>query len=227
MSPVQKTFGTALDLGSPSAMAVEASKLLFGFDPFGEVTNWVIGDWNGYNDCSDVWGNLAAFCESSATNLRKGNRTVGLTWDGNAADTATVYFEEFAKKLDQLHETFDSLKDAYARGAQLAFQLAEFLKGWLVLFCDALVIWMINMASAAAVNALPVGGQVASAAMFALAAAQALRIMKMWAEASIMFDTISQAMNLVALGISGAVAGFSSVDGFPEVGRGSYDNRAV
>ncbi|WP_251074711.1 hypothetical protein [Streptomyces sp. ISL-12] len=46
MNPVQKTLGSALDLGSPSAMAVEASKPLFGFAPFAEVTNWVFGDWN-------------------------------------------------------------------------------------------------------------------------------------------------------------------------------------
>ncbi|MYT73307.1 MULTISPECIES: hypothetical protein [unclassified Streptomyces] len=227
MSPVQKTLGTALDFGSPSAMAVEASKLLFGFDPFGIVTNWVFGDWNGYNDCSDAWGSLASCCDALAANVRKGNRNVALSWDGNAADTATVYFDEFAKKLDEIKATFESLQSCYSQAAQLAFQFAEFLKSFLVMFCDLLVIWMVNMAAAAAVNAIPVGGQAASVAMFALAAAQAIRIMGMWAEASKAFDTFATALSAIALTLSTAVNGFSAADGFPEVGSGSYDNQAV
>ncbi|MFF3496774.1 hypothetical protein ACFYWS_36165 [Streptomyces sp. NPDC002795] len=227
MSPVQKSLGTALDFGSPSAMAVEASKLLFGFDPFAIVTNWVFGDWNGYNDCADAWGGLASCCEAMATNLRKGNRNVALSWDGNAAATATVYFDEFAKKLDQIKETFESLQDCYSRAAQMAFQFAEFLKSFLVMFCDLLVIWMVNMAAAAAVNAIPVGGQAASVAMFALAAAQAIRILGLWAEAAKAFDTFATGLSAIALTLSTTINGFSAADGFPEVGNSSYDNRAV
>jgi hypothetical protein len=227
MSPVQKTLGSALDLGSPSAMAVEASKLLFDFDPFGEVTNWVFGDWNKYNDCADVWANLASFCDAVASNVRKGNQNVGLSWDGNAADAATVYFDEFTKKLEEIKETFESLRSCYAQAAQLAFQLAEFLKSFLVSFSDLLVIWLVNITAAWAVNALPVGGQVASAAMFAMAAAQAIRLMEMWAEAAKTFDKFAMALSAIALAMSSAVNGFSAADGFPEVGTGGYDHRAV
>lgn len=227
MSPVQKTLGTALDIGSPSAMAVEASKLLFDFDPFAVCTNWVFGDWNTYNDCADVWANLASFCDAVAANVRKGNQTVGLSWDGNAADAATVYFDEFSKKLDEIKETFESLRSCYAQAAQLAFQLAEFLKSFLVSFCDLLVIWMVNLAAAWAVNAIPVGGQVASAGMFALAAAQALRLMQMWSEAAMTFDRFAMALSAIALAASAAINGFSAADGFPEVGTSGYDHQAV
>lgn len=227
MSPVQKTLGSALDLGSPSAMAVEASKLLFDFDPFAEATNWVFGDWNGYNDCADAWGNLAAFCDALAANVRKGNRHMGLTWNGNAADAATVYFDEFRTKLGKIQETFESLRDCYTQAAQMAFQFAEFLKSFLVMFCDLLVIWLVNLLAAQAVNAIPVGGQVASAAMFALAAAQAIRLMQMWAEAARAFDTVATALSALGVTMSAAVNGFSAADGFPEVGTGGYDHRAV
>ncbi|MFC8515130.1 hypothetical protein [Streptomyces sp. NPDC057257] len=226
MSPVQKTLGSALDLGSPSAMAVEASKLLFDFDPFAVVTNWVFGDWNSYNDCSDVWGNLASFCDAVAANIRKGNQNVGLSWDGNAADAATVYFDEFEKKLGEIKETFKSLQSCYAQAAQLAFQFAEFLKSFLVMFCDLLVIWLVNLLAAEAVNAIPVGGQVASAAMFALAAAEAIRLMEMWAEASKAFDTFASALSALGVVMSTAINGFSAADGFPQVGSG-YDHAAV
>jgi hypothetical protein len=226
MSPVQKTLGSVLDIASPSAMAVEASKLLFDFDPFATVTNWVFGDWNKYNDCSDVWGSLASFCDAVATNIRKGNQNVGLSWDGNAADAATVYFDEFSKKLGEIKETFKSLQECYARAAQLAFELAEFLKSFLVMFCDMLVIWLVNLLAAEAVNAIPVGGQVASAAMFALAAAQAVRLMEMWGEAVETFDRFATALTALATVLALAVNGFSAADGFPQVG-GGYDHRAV
>ncbi|MFJ8633085.1 hypothetical protein [Streptomyces sp. NPDC093568] len=227
MSPVQKSLGSLLDLGSPSAMAVEASKLLFDFDPFAEVTNWVFGDWNKYNDCSDVWGNLASFCDSVAANVRKGTQNVGLTWDGNAANAATVYFDEFTKKLEEIKETFKSLQSCYAQAAQMAFQFAEFLKSFLVMFCDLLVIWLVNLLAAQAVNAIPVGGQVASAAMFALAAAEAIRLMQLWAEASRAFDAFASALSALGVVMSTAVNGFSAADGFPQVGSSGYDHAAV
>jgi uncharacterized protein YukE len=227
MNPVQKTLGSALDLGSPSAMAVEASKLLFDFDPFAVATNWVFGDWNKYNDCSDVWSNLASFCDAVAANVRKGNQNVGLSWDGNAADAAIVYFDEFSKKLGEIKETFESLRSCYAQAAQMAFQFAEFLKSFLVMFCDLLVIWLVNLLAAQAVNLIPVGGQAASVAMFALAAAQAIRLMQMWAEAARMFDTFAAGLSALCVAMSAAVNGFSAADGFPQVGTGGYDHRAV
>jgi hypothetical protein len=227
MNPVQKTLGSVLDLGSPSAMAVEASKLLFDFDPFAEVTNWVFGDWNKYNDCSDVWGNLASFCDAVSANVRKGNQNVGLSWNGNAANAAAVYFDEFTKKLDEIKETFKSLQSCYSQAAQMAFQFAEFLKSFLVMFCDLLVIWLVNLLAAQAVNAIPVGGQAASIAMFALAAAQAIRLMQMWAEAAKAFDTFASALAALGVVMSAAVNGFSAADGFPQVGTGGYDHAAV
>jgi ABC-type multidrug transport system fused ATPase/permease subunit len=208
-------------------MAVEASKLLFDFDPFAVATNWVFGDWNSYNDCSDVWGSLASFCDAIAGNVRKGNQNVGLSWGGNAADAATVYFDEFCKKLDEVKETFKSLQSCYEQAAQLAFQFAEFLKSFLVMFCDLLVIWLVNLLAAQAVNLIPVGGQAASVAMFALAAAQAIRLMEMWAEASKAFDTFASGLSALALAMSTAVNGFSAADGFPQVGTGGYDHAAV
>ncbi|KUO14721.1 hypothetical protein [Streptomyces dysideae] len=227
MNPVQKTLGSVLDIGSPSAMAVEASKLLFDFDPFAVCTNWVFGDWNSYNDCSDVWGNLASFCDAVAANVRKGNQNVGLGWDGNAANAATVYFDELCRKLDEIKETFESLQSCYAQAAQMAFQFAEFVKSFLVMFCDLLVIWLVNLLAAQAVNAIPVGGQAASVAMFALAAAQAIRLMQMWAEAAKTFDAFASALSALGVVMSAAINGFSAADGFPQVGTGGYDHAAV
>ncbi|MEU6098684.1 hypothetical protein [Streptomyces sp. NPDC047079] len=83
-----------------------------------------------------------------------------------------------------------------------------------------------RLLAAEAVNAIPVGGQLASAAMFTLAAAQAIRLMEMWAEAAEAFGKVAMAMTALGAAISTAVNGFSAADGFPQVG-GGYDHRAV
>ncbi|MFE9022304.1 hypothetical protein ACFYNL_27600 [Streptomyces sp. NPDC007808] len=227
MNPVQKTLGTVLDLGSPSTVAVEAVKLLFGYDVFGEINNWVLGDWNKYKDCAEVWGNLGSFCDAMAANLKKGTTNVGVTWQGNAYDAAKVYFDEFGGKLADFKETFDSLQSCYDAAARQVFQLAEVLKAGVVFLADMAIIWMANMAAATAVNAIPVGGQAASVAMFALAAAQAVMMIERFAALVKAFDATMMAITGLGAVLSAAVNGFSSADGFPEAGSAGYDNRVV
>ncbi|MPY59262.1 hypothetical protein [Streptomyces spongiae] len=227
MNPVQKTLGTIMDLGSPSTVAVEAVKLLFGYDVFGEINNWVLGDWNKYKDCAEVWGNLASFCDAVAANLKKGTQNVGVTWQGNAYDAAKVYFDEFSKKLDGFKETFESLKSCYEAAAQEVFQFAELLKAGVVFLADMAIIWMANMAAATAVNAIPVGGQAASVAMFALAAAQAVMIIERFAALVKAFDATMLAITGLGVAMSAAVNGFSAADGFPEASSAGYDNQVV
>ncbi|MET9828516.1 type VII secretion target [Streptomyces sp. NPDC006385] len=227
MNPVQKTLGTIMDLGSPSTVAVEAVKLLFGVDIFGEINNWVLGDWNTYKDCAEVWGKLGSFCDAVAANLKKGTTNVGVTWEGNAYDAAKVYFDEFSKKLADFKETFDSLKSCYNAAAQEVFQLAEILKAGVVFIADMAIIWMANMAAATAVNAIPIGGQAASVAMFALAAAQAVMIIQRFAALVKAFDATMLAITTLGAAMSVAVNGFSAADGFPEASSAGYDNQVV
>ncbi|MFD1923213.1 hypothetical protein [Streptomyces beijiangensis] len=227
MNPVQKVLGTVLDLGSPSTVAVEAVKLLFGVDIFGEINNWILGDWSKYQDCAGVWDCLGSFCDAVAANLKKGTGNVGVTWEGNAYDAAKVYFEEFGKKLDDFKETFESLRTCYDSAAREVFQLAEVLKAGVVFLADMAIIWMANMAAATAINAIPIGGQVASVAMFALAAAQAVMIITRFAELVKAFDATMMAITLLGAGLSAAVNGFYAADGFPEADSSAYDNRVV
>ncbi|NBE51347.1 hypothetical protein [Streptomyces boluensis] len=226
-SPVQKTLGTIMDLGSPSTVAVEAVKLLFGFDIFGEINNWVFGDWNKYNDCAEVWGNLGSFCDATAANLKKGTGNVGVTWEGNAYDAAKIYFDEFSSKLGEFKDSFESLKSCYQQGAMQAFQLAEVLKAGIVFIADMGIIWMANMAAATAVNAIPIGGQAASVAMFALAAAQAVMIIERYAALVKAFDATMLALTGIAITAASVANGFAAADGFPEASSSGYDNRVV
>ncbi|MEU9122278.1 hypothetical protein AB0C96_20845 [Streptomyces sp. NPDC048506] len=226
MNPVSKTLGTVLDLGSPSAMMIEGSKLIFGFDPYDELNGMIFGEWGGYNDCAEVWSNLGACCSALSDNIRQGNDTLSRTWAGNSADAAWVYFDELAEKLREVKGTFGSLSENYHEAARLVFELGETLKSGLSILADLVVCWLINVIASRAAAFLGPGGMVASAAMMALAAAQLAAIMAKWSELVVAVDTAATAVGAVAAVIATAVAGFSSVREFPVIGSG-YDNTAV
>ncbi|MGV9566438.1 hypothetical protein [Streptomyces sp. NPDC003480] len=62
--------------------------------------------------------------------------------------------------------------------------------------------------------------------VFAPAAAEAVRLMEMWAEAAEAFDKVAMALTALGAAMSMAVNGFSVAEGFPQA-VGGYDDRAV
>lgn len=225
-APVHKTIGTVMDLGSPSALANEALKLVFDFDAFGTVLKWVMGDWDGYSACGDAWANVGSACAAIAENVRKGNDRLTYGWDGNSADAASAYFDELAKKLEAVEEGFTELRGTYEAVAHAVFALAEFLKAGLAWLCDKAIIWMITTAAAAAASATVVGAA-AGAASAALAAMQLLQIVMRWGEMVAGLARTATMLNATLLAGSTVVATtYAILQDFPEAG-GGYDHRAV
>lgn len=225
-APSHKVIGTVMDLGSPSALANEALKLIFDFDAFGTVLKWVMGDWDGYSACGDAWTNVGSACAAIAENVRKGNDRLTYSWDGNSADAASAYFDELANKLEAVEEGFTELKGTYNAVAHAIFALAEFLKAGLAWLCDKAIIWMITTAAAAAASATVVGAA-AGAASAALAAMQLLQIVMRWGEMVSGLARTATILNAALLGGSTVVAAtYAILQDFPEAG-GGYDHRAV
>lgn len=225
-APVHKTIGTVMDLGSPSALANEALKLIFDFDAFGTVLKWVMGDWDGYNACGEAWANVGAACGAVAENVRKGNDRLTYSWDGNAADAASAYFDELANKLEAVESGFKELKGTYDGVAHAIFAFAEFLKAGLAWICDKAIIWMITTAAAAAASATVVGAA-AGAASAALAAMQLLQIVMRWGEMVAGLARTATLLNATLLaGSTVAATTYAILQDFPEAG-GGYDHKAV
>ncbi len=225
-SPVTKTIGTVMDFGSPSAMANEGIKLLFGIDIYGEALKWVTGDWDGYTQCGETWANLGSCCKSVSENIKAGNELLESSWDGNAADTAWVYFDELAKKAGGVEEGFTSLRHNYDAIAHLIFSVAEFLKAGLAWIVDRVIMFVLFNAAAVAAAATVVGAWVAPANAV-IAATQAAMAITKWGEMVAGLTQTALALNGVLLVGSGIAAKtLSSVKDFPEVG-GNYDHRAV
>jgi hypothetical protein len=70
--------------------------------------------WRSYTRCAASWRSLGNFCTTVARNLRQGNNMLALTWRGNAAHAAWMYFERLAATLDAVGGTFRALRGCYA-----------------------------------------------------------------------------------------------------------------
>ncbi|MFI9050218.1 hypothetical protein [Streptomyces sp. NPDC053427] len=225
--PGEKIAGTLLDLASPSAMVLEFIKIMTGWDPLGDFLSWIAGDWESYLECAEVWGCLADLCGEISQNVKAGNIELDATWQGNSADSAYVYFDEAGGKLLELQETFTSLQDNYSRISGAVYAFAEFLKGLIVQVLDlGLNALLKKIAGDAALAAGPLGATVA-APLYAMVAADILRITKKWGDAMQMVDKVMKVVSAGAGVIEGTLAGtVKSVSDFPVPGKG-YDNRAA
>ncbi|MFG2141583.1 WXG100 family type VII secretion target [Streptomyces sp. NPDC048650] len=215
-----KSLGVPLDLLSPSAIATEGLKLFFNFDPIGWVATQIGGDWEGYLKCGELWGNLASFCRSVAANIYHGTSQIAVTWTGNAADAAFVYFEEIADLLNSAAESFDSLKENYEMIAYIVFGISDFAKTALSMVLD----WALEAGIAALAGvetSSTIIGPIVAAAVVANRALKAIEKYKH------IIDAIDHGLVLAKLGTAEcgreSASMESKVKKFPVPGR-SYDN---
>ncbi|QNS03990.1 hypothetical protein [Streptomyces xanthii] len=225
-APVNKGVGSLLDLGSISALANEGLKYAFDFDVLGTVANWLVGDWQEYSDCADAWNCLGNMCADAAENLRHGNEVLGLSWRGNAADAAWMYFDRTAAKFDTARDAFHSLRDDYVGVAEIVFSFADFVKGAVARLCDEAVEAAIAAAASAAVAVSGVGilGSFVGAA---IAAERVAAMVKTYGELVDRYESLLLALT-AALGVAGiaTVTLCNELKRFPVIG-GSYDNKLV
>jgi hypothetical protein len=217
------SFNTAGDLVSPSHWVLEACDVVFGFNPLDEVMQWFTGDWESFAECATVWQNIGKACDDVARNLESGNSSLDATWNGNAADSAYVYFDELARKLTASRETLDSLHEAYKYLTHAAYSTAESISDILGGIIDGLIIVGIEMAAGTLTSWTGAGALIG----YGLAALEITRLTHLWSEAT---DTFAAAQTLVNGG-AGTIEGLGvAIHGrfqhFPSAG-GDYDNPAV
>ncbi|MGP4002261.1 WXG100 family type VII secretion target [Streptomyces sp. 8N706] len=217
------TFNDASDLMSPTYWITEAYNMIFGFNPLDEVIQWFSGDWESFVKCAELWENIGKACEAVADNLKSGNSSLDSTWNGNAADSAYVYFDELAKKLSGQKESYDSLAETYKHLAHAAYSTAEAIKGYISGIIDGLIIVGIEMAAGTLLSWTGVGAAVG----YGLAALEIANILKLWGQATSAFGN-AQGMVNGAVGVVETIGAtiHGTFNNFPVPG-GAYDHRAV
>ncbi|MBC9723665.1 hypothetical protein [Streptomyces sp. TRM68367] len=219
--PVEKTLGTLLDFGSPSAIALEFIKMFTGWDPIGDFTKWMAGDWESFQECADVWGSLGGISDGVTVNVRAGNVELDSSWQGNAADAAYAYFDELGGRLDSLKDTFSSLQAKYEDIARTVYSFAELIKSFIMDAIDRGLAGAIKMAAGA------VSGPWAAVALYALAIKDAIEVIEKYKEAVQMYDRLLKVVNGICGIARGAMAKtIHDAQSFPVPGS-AYNNPAV
>ncbi|MFF4525574.1 hypothetical protein [Streptomyces bluensis] len=220
---VSDVIGAVSDLLSPSAWAAEALKAAFDFDPFEEVAKWFAGDWEGYAKCADAWANVGKLTAGIAKNLDSGNGTLDRTWNGNAADSAFVYFEQLADKIEGLQDDFDQLKQHYDELYAAVWAGADLISG----LCKQLLDEAIIAGVAFAAGTLLAETGVGLIAGYAVGALEIIQMIKTWGRITEAYSACEQAV-MISVTASGAIVGGlgTALQSFPEVG-GAYDHPAV
>ncbi|WP_406481128.1 hypothetical protein [Streptomyces platensis] len=225
-NPAIKTFGTALDITSPSAWVMEGIKLIFGWDILGDVSQWLVGDWQSYIDCAGAWDNLAKFCGSVAENVSHGNYVLDATWNGNAANTAFDYFDALSEKLSGAQKSFEDLRDNYLMLSRAIFGFAETVKSGIADILDMAL--EVGIAAAAAAAEAGTGiGAIAAVANLAFIAERGMRMLKTYETLLNAYGLMMKGITLLfSLGCASMTKSSDEIKAFPVVG-GGYNNPAV
>ncbi|MCK1794516.1 hypothetical protein MTQ01_00420 [Streptomyces sp. XM4193] len=216
-------FNTVSDLVSPTYWINEGIKLVFDKNPLDAVLEWFAGDWEAFFECSQAWENLAKCVNAMASNIDSGNKSLDATWNGNAADSAFIYFEQLVGKLDELESSLAELCAAYQNLSTGMYSAAMFVRTLLLAMGDALVLLAIELAAGTALSWTGVGAVVG----YGLAALEIARLIKLWGDLTKQLTTAQQLVN-AASGIVQGVGGtlYSGMVKFPVPGQ-TYDHPGV
>lgn len=216
-------FNTASDLVSPTYWINEGIKLVFDKNPLDAVLEQFAGDWEAFFECSQAWDNLAKCVDAMAANIASGNKSLDASWDGNAADSAFVYFDELVNKLDELQKSLGELSTAYEQLSTGMYSAAMALRTLLLMIIDDLVLLAIELAAGTALSWTGVGAVVG----YGLAALQIVRLINLWGDLTSQLSAAQQIVNVasgVVQGIGGTI--YSGMVKFPVPGQ-TYDHPGV
>jgi hypothetical protein len=220
---VGDSVSTVSDFLSPSEWVLEVIEFVFHFNPLEEAIAWFTGDWESYVKCGEMWANTGKFAKDVAMNLKAGNREMDATWNGNAADSAYVYFDELARKIDSLDENLKELQGAYNDVGLAVARGADLVKGLLEQLADEAIIAEVELTAGTLLAETGVGAVVG----YAAAALEIAEMIKTWGRMTEAYSAAQEAVD-VSTAAAGLVVGSLSValKSFPVPGK-SYDNPAV
>ena len=211
------------DVFSPSAIADWACGKFLGFHPVDEAKHALGGNWEEYAQCAKAWRALGSFCDDLAKNLESGNKSLDLTWSGNAADSAYVYMGTLAKDIAAMKGSFDKLGEQYEIVTDGVWNAAEACGDLLSQILDLAAVIGITAAAGASTSWTVFGPVVAAGAI----AAEVVEMINLWGK-------LTTVITEVGTVVSGATAMVEEIGHlhqanmikFPLPGKG-YDHPGV
>lgn len=223
--PINDGIETLSNWLSPTYWSLEAIKFVFQAekDPLEQALDWFTGDWAEYAKCGEMWSNSGSAMNAVSANIANGNAKLDASWDGNAADTAYVYFSELSKEIDKLGDNLKDLETHYTQLALAVFEGMNTVKGILSAMADSLILIELEVAAGTLLAETGVGLLIG----YGAAIYEVTRVIRLWGKAT---ATYTSTMNAVkaAVSASSLLTGSLgiSLQKLPAPGE-SYDHPAV
>ncbi|RZS44479.1 hypothetical protein EV193_101355 [Herbihabitans rhizosphaerae] len=172
----QQAINAVSSFFSPGYWTMEVLNMLLGTNPAQELANLVTGDWQAFARCANAFDKLAKFYDDVATNLDGATSRLRYSWQGQAADNASTYFDGLGKTIREHKSGMEKLRDAYTTAAEGVWQFAEAAKSLILKIFDKVFWIVIEWAAARILGSTVVG----PAALMAISALQCKEVVDMW-----------------------------------------------
>lgn len=128
---------------------------LFGFDPAGDLTKAVVGDYNELAQAGNALLALADFERTAADTLATGLETMLTQWTGDGASAADHLCTSYANALVDHAAQLETLGDKYNLLVQACAEIAQIIQSSLATVIDQLLICAANLAAAGCLASVP------------------------------------------------------------------------
>lgn len=203
--------GSVFDWFSPTHIINEFIKQAAGYDVVGDAAKVFGGDWETIWQAAGAIANLADAIQDIGINITSGNLDLDARWDGNAAESAYVYFTQLGSTLSAQKESLTDLADSYLKAAEGSFRIAESASGLLKDMGDAAIMGVISTSAGTALIETGVG----AVAGYSYAAYQAWKIYEIGAKLKLVISTAYNTMNLLAGEIQSLSADTGALSRYP------------
>ncbi|WP_232376286.1 WXG100 family type VII secretion target [Amycolatopsis aidingensis] len=183
----------------------EAIELVFDVHPFEWVAEQYAGDWELVQKAGIALENLGKFNAAYSDAITNELKTVANGWQGNAADSASAYFDGLAQTIQDQQDTLNAMGSEFKQSAVGMYETANAIKGLLDTLMDLVIAIGLELAAAAASSWTIIGPILSGAA----AAATISKALGVWDEVL----TYHTAAWNAAQGLVGLMAGYLSTLG--------------
>ncbi|MCW2845525.1 MAG: hypothetical protein JWN22_3441 [Nocardioides sp.] len=211
--PIPAALNEVLGIGdwlSPSHVLMKGIELVFSFNPGEEAARWVAGDWQSVSKAASALDQLAEYAVRLGHLLDGESATMLEQWQGNAATSASSYFEKLAIAVDSMDAALRGVSDEYQAVAAGMQEMATAVASILEQLLDKLISMGVKALAATALSETVIGGVVFGG----WAAYDAYRATRLWTQALEWHGralTASQALVGLTAGYLGALRDLDSV----------------
>ena len=197
-------------------------------NPIDWIADFVAGDWMSVQEAGLAVAHLSKFNGLLSGELSSAMEVATKTWQGDAANSASQYFDGLAQAIESQKSAINSLGKQIEQTAIGMYEASQAIKGGLAIATDSMIEFLITLAAAKASTALAATGVGAAVTASAWAAAVAMGYR--------VYSKIDKVLDLLNYAFQGAQATVGVIAGYmatvkdvklPNLPDAAYDHGEV